>query len=192
MRDESEEIVLYPNRRTSYGAYIILQQEDKLLSPKWIYENRMYSDEAIENVPCVLGATYAASKRYWDYIKGLEGLELYGYEEPYISMKTWLEGGKCQQIKDIEVGHIYRTKFPYRVGNDEMMYNRMWIASVLLPEEWKKRVYEMSRKQSENIFQSVMARLEAKKDTIEILRDYYRQICMNDFALIEQLNFNKL
>lgn len=192
IKDESEEIVLYPNRRTSYGAYIILQQDDKLLSPKWIYESRMYSDKAIEDVPCILGATYAASKRYWNYIKGLEGLEMYGYEEPYISMKTWLEGGRCQLIKDIEVGHIYRTKFPYRVGNDEMMYNRMWIATVLLPEAWKKRVYEMSQKQNDFIFQSIMKRLEEKRAIIKDLRNYYRQICTNDFALIEQLNFNKL
>ncbi len=192
MKDESEEIVLYPNRRTSYGAYIILQQEDKLLSPKWIYKSRMYSHNAIEDIPCVLGATYAASKRYWNHIKGLEGLEMYGYEEPYISMKTWLEGGKCQLIKDIEVGHIYRTKFPYRVSNDEMMYNRMWIASVLLPETWKKRIYEMSKEQNDFIFQSVMKRLEEKGAIIKDLRNYYRQICTNDFALIEQLNFNKL
>lgn len=192
IKDESDEIIVHPTRKTSYGAYIHLQDENKLLSPKWIYQDRMFSDEAIEDVPCILGATYAASKRYWNYIKGLEGLKLYGHEEPYLSMKVWMEGGRCQLIKDIEVGHIYRTKFPYRVGNEEMMYNRMWIAAVLLPEEYRNRVYEMSQKQDENIFQSVLERLKEKKDIIDELKDYYRQISMNNFALIEQLNFNKL
>lgn len=191
MKDESEEIVLYPNRRTSYGAYITLQQEENLLSPRWIYEDRMYSDKAIEDIPCVLGATYAASKRYWEYLRGLDGLMFYGYEEPYISMKAWLEGGRCKLIKDIEVGHIYRTKFPYRVGNDEMMYNRMWIAAVLLPDVWKERVFSASRKQNEFVYQQVVKRLEEKGEEIRNLRCYYQQICVNDFALIEHLNFNK-
>lgn len=191
VRDESDEIVPYHNRRTSYGAYIIFRDENRLLSPKWIYQDRMYSDEAIEDVPCILGATYAASKRYWTYIRGLEGLELYGYEEPYLSMKVWLEGGKCQLIKDIEVGHIYRTRFPYRVSNDEMMYNRMWIASVLLPEQWRERVFAMSRRQSETAFQGVMGRLTEKREDIKKLKDFYQSIFVNEFALIEQLNFNK-
>lgn len=191
IKDESDEIIIHPTRKTSYGAYIHLQDENNLLSPKWIYQDRMFSDETIEDVPCILGATYAASKRYWNYIKGLEGLKLYGHEEPYLSMKVWMEGGRCQLIKDIEVGHIYRTKFPYRVGNEEMMYNRMWIAAVLLPEEYRNRVYEMSRRQNEPIFQEIMERLKNLKDEIERLKNYYKKIFTKDFAHIERINLNK-
>lgn len=188
MKDESDEIVLYPERKTSYGAYINLQQKEKLLTPKWIYEKQRFPDQTIEDIPCVLGASYATSKRYWEYLKGLEGLMFYGYEEPYISMKVWMEGGRCQLIKDIEIGHIYRTSFPYRVANDEMMYNRLWIATVLLPQHWKEKVYQASKSQSEYIFNNVTSRINKLHESINELKTYYQNIFTKDFSIIEQLN----
>lgn len=188
IKDESDEIVLYPDRKTSYGAYINLQREEKLLTPKWIYEKQKSPGQSIEDIPCVLGASYAASKRYWEYLKGLKGLMFYGYEEPYISMKVWMEGGRCQLIKDIEIGHIYRTSFPYRVANDEMMYNRLWIATVLLPQHWKEKIYQASRNQSEYIFTNVTSRINQLHESINELKTYYQNIFTKDFSIIEQLN----
>lgn len=188
VKDECGDVVQYPGRRTSYGAYINFEDDDKLLSPKWIYDDRKCSKEAVEDVPCILGATYSASKRYWTYLRGYEGLRLYGYEEPYVSIKAWLEGGRCQLIKDIEIGHIYRTKFPYRVDRHEMMYNRMWIAAVLLPDDLRDRVYDMGLRQDEPTYCKVMEMLDQEADRIDELKDYYRKISVRDFSYIENVN----
>lgn len=188
MKDESDEIVLYPERKISYGAYINFQRKEKILTPKWIYEEQKAPNQTIEDIPCVLGASYAASKRYWGYLRGLEGLMFYGYEEPYISMKVWMEGGRCQLVKDIEIGHIYRTSFPYRVANDEMMYNRLWIATVILPQYWKEQVYQASKKQDKYIFNHIMSRINQLHKNINEMRIYYQSIFTKDFSIIERLN----
>lgn len=67
----------------------------------------------------------------------------------------------------------------------------MWIATVLLPEEYRNCVYKMSRRQNEPIFQEIMEQLKNLKDEIERLKNYYKKIFVKDFAHIERINLNK-
>lgn len=186
-KDESGEVVEVSRKKTC-GARINFSDGDNLLSPDWIYSADSHPESPVVDIPCVLGATYAASKRYWKYLRGYEGLILYGSEEPYISIKAWLEGGRCQLIKDIVVGHIYRDRFPYRVNPAEPIYNKLLIASVLLPEELKERVFESCRRQSEAIFRSVTDQLERNSEKIAELREYYKKISCRDFSFVLRLN----
>ena len=186
-KDESDEIV--PIRlKTPYGARINFTDDSCLLDPKWRCIPDPDPEATIIDVPCVLGATYAGSRRYWKYLRGYEGLRLYGLEEPYISMKAWLEGGKCQLIKDIEVGHIYRSRSPYRIANDEITYNRMVIASLLLPAELKNRVFDTCRKQSESLYLDIIELLTNNAEQLNELGKYYRSIWNHEFSYIWNLN----
>ena len=186
-KDESDEIV--PMRlKTPYGARINFTDDSCLLDPKWLCIPDPYPDATVIDVPCVLGATYAASRRYWKYLRGYEGLRLYGLEEPYISMKAWLEGGKCQLIKDIEVGHIYRSRSPYRIANDEITYNRMVIASLLLPDELKSHVFDACSRQHVPIYQRSKELLTENAEQINELRNYYNSILTRDFNFILNQN----
>ncbi len=186
-KDESGEVVAVRKKKT-YGARINFSDDRSLLSTEWIYEPDGVPDSTVMDIPCVLGASYAASKRYWKYLRGYEGLKLYGFEEPYISMKAWLEGGRCQLIKDVEVGHIYRDRFPYRVAPAEPIFNRMRIASVLLPEDLKNRVFESCRVQNEAVFRNVMDQLDKDSEKLAELREYYKVINNRDLSFIFQLN----
>lgn len=186
-KDDSGEVVEVRRKKTC-GARINFSDGDNLLSPDWIYSAESHPESAVVDIPCVLGATYAASKRYWEYLRGYEGLVLYGSEEPYISIKAWLEGGRCQLIRDIEVGHIYRDRFPYRVDPAEPMYNKMLIASVLLPGDLKEKVFDICRRQSEAIFRSVTDQLERNSEKLAELREYYKKISTRDFSFVLRLN----
>lgn len=77
----------------------------------------------------VLGAAYAGSKRYWQYLRGMEGMMRYGTEEQCISLKVWLEGGRCLLLKNQKVGHIYRKKSPFKRYADVEIFNKLWVAS---------------------------------------------------------------
>ena len=182
-KDETDEIVPM-HLKTPYGAKINFTDDSSLLDPNWRIIPDPDPKATIIDVPCVLGATYACSRRYWKYLRGYEGLRLYGLEEPYISMKAWLEGGKCQLIKDIEVGHIYRSRFPYRVANNEIMYNRMVIATLMLPEWLKARVFEACNHQNERIYFQVKEFINHNKEQIEDLLKYYNSIWNYDFNFI--------
>lgn len=186
-KDESGDVEPIPNRGVSYGALLPFEGS-RPLYPRWIFGEDPAPDKELIDTPCVFGAAYAASKRYWTYLRGLEGLIYYGYDEPYISLKVWMEGGRCQLIKDLLAGHIYRKRSPYRVTPDELMYNPLWIATLLLPDEEKENVYAVYRQQGELLFQKMMARMEENRELLQELKTYYTQILRTDFGCVKQLN----
>ncbi|WP_287131648.1 glycosyltransferase [Bacteroides sp.] len=187
VKDESDEVIPLSGRGVSYGAYISFQDAN-LLSPKWIFTEDPEPEKELIDIPCVFGAAYAASKRYWIYLRGLEGLIRYGFDETYISLKVWLEGGRCQLIKNIEAGHIYRTRSPYRVCQDELMYNRLWIAALLLPDELEEKVFSICRHQNEPLYQKMLQLLDEHKDLLAELKEHYKQIFTVDFDRVKRLS----
>jgi len=114
-----------------YGAYATFDKG--ALSPgiEWNYFQKE-EQATLQNIPCVLGAGYATSKRYWTYLQGLEGLKHYGSDEVYISFKVWTEGGRCVLLKKHDFGHIYRDNAPYKISQCNFVYNYLLIAYTLL------------------------------------------------------------
>ena len=116
----------------SYGAYFPLPKSFRLIDVSWRDEESL-PDSPTEPIPAVLGAGYAASKRYWKHLRGLEGLKSYGSDEPYMSLKAWMEGGCCTLLKNVVIGHIYRKSSPFKRFTEEEIYNRLLVANLLLP-----------------------------------------------------------
>ena len=68
---------------------------------------------AIVDIPCVLGASYFFSKRFWNLIRGLEGLVVYGVDEAFMSLKAWMCGGRVRVATDVQVGHVFGRPTPF-------------------------------------------------------------------------------
>lgn len=94
------------------GAWVELQPDPatsdgwSLLSPRWNFDTRGARGSLA--VPCVLGGAYACRRRTFIQLGGHLGLVGYGGEEPSLSIRSWLAGGSCQVLTDVEIGHIYR------------------------------------------------------------------------------------
>jgi glycosyltransferase involved in cell wall biosynthesis len=126
------------SRRSTFGAYI---KGD--LSPAWNYHDPNPENPVLSEIPCVLGAAYACSKEYWQEIGGLFGLHSYGYDETLLSMKAWLSGGKCLLIKNWDVGHIYRKKYPYSLTPGAYSQNRELIEFLFFDKHAEKQPEEV-------------------------------------------------
>lgn len=106
---KKDETGVHVNKKDSpaYGAYMPLSMDSCLPDIKW-NRKEFNPQSPTQEIPMVLGAAYAGSKRYWQYLRGMEGMMRYGTEEQCISLKVWLEGGRCLLLKNQKVGHIYR------------------------------------------------------------------------------------
>lgn len=112
----------------SYCAYMRFD-DGYDFDPKWTDKVIDYNDvDEVSNVSCVLGACYATSKSWWKEIDGLHGLNTYGLEESFMSIKTWLMGGECKVTHDFGAGHLYRNINPNRVNSAEIDANRLLLA----------------------------------------------------------------
>lgn len=175
----------------AFGAVINLRGNSWILNPKWVMQEKKIG-EVVEDIACVLGAGYAGSREYWQYLRGLEGLVYYGSDEAYISLKVWLEGGRCRLLKDIQIGHIYRDQAPYPIENVDNMFNKLWIAELLLPFAYKIRVYGALNEINPQDYREAFRRLTKKRKKIEELKQYYDKIFTVGFEKMVQLNQIKL
>jgi len=178
-------------RSPSYGACIELDSGLKLIEPFWIFREPEETSR-LHTIPivCVLGAGYACSKTYWQYLKGLEGLKYYGSDEPYISIKVWLEGGSCKLLKDVVIGHIYRSSSnpPYVTDVKFRIYNRLFIIESLIPDMYKKNLIFQLRLFYKFFLSEALFVLYENRELINHLRNYYQQIFTRDFSFFETLN----
>ena len=174
----------------SFGAYIEMHGLQTLTEPAWTYREPEETSH-LQTIPivCVLGAGYACRKEYWQYLKGLEGLKFYGTDESYISMKVWLEGGSCKLIKDLTIGHIYRTaKVPYKTDMQFRLYNRLLVIELFYPKKHKKELISRLRLAFYEVLQDSLLMMYQHREHIEQLRLYYKKIFTRDFSFFESLN----
>jgi len=193
LRLENDIVAVDPKDFPSHGAYIELYngEEGLLIEPFWILQESAGSSHLQSiPIPCVFGAGYACSKDYWQYLKGLEGLKYWGCDEPYISLKVWLEGGSCKLLKDVVIGHIYCSfaDHPYEIDMMYRLYNRLLIIELLFPEIYKKELISQLRRFHYDYLSESLLILYENRKTVNRLKNYYQQIFTRDFSFFEKLN----
>lgn len=180
--NEKGEHIKEPNNGYLYGAEILLHEDapkdhihnHRILYPKWIYEKKQGTYE----IPCVLGAMYFMTKKWFNYIGGLEGLSSYGSDEEFLSLKTWCFGGKCKIISDIAIGNIYRKVKTYVDNLEDFLFNRIYMALVLLDEkDYKKIVNWYSDNQ---YFSLMMLRIAMNFNYISGIKAKYSRMIVNN------------
>ncbi len=180
------------NNLIGCGAKLFLYGNDfsKILQPEWITEEIPYQEKDIEEIPCILGAAYAMSSRYWNYLKGLSMLKYYGADEAYLSLKVWLEGGRCILIKNTITGHIFRTgtQTPYAMYWPHLFFNKLIISETVLPEDYKRYVHAKLMALNPEAYMTAYAELIKVKDDIVNLRSYYQAIFTKNFDFFKQIN----
>lgn len=177
----------------AFGAYINLGNNKDDFTAKWTYTpiKEEYRNQKIIPIPCVFGATYGCSKTWWKHIDGLRGLICWGYDEPLMSLKTWLSGGECLLIKDIGVGHIYRKVFPYEVQGKDVKANNYFMACLFSSNEIQKQYFlnQLKGEYGKEFFDKVQKIAEENKDVYEEAIKNFRKIQKYDLKwFFENLN----
>lgn len=146
----------------------------EILEPKWIPKKQEMEYE----IPCILGANYFFSKKWLMHINGLEGLKTWGTEEPFLSLKTWLAGGKCKITRNIRIGHKFRDNAPYSTHIWSMIYNKIYLCKTILPEDLSNKLIGFMPQDSN--FKLAMVEIGKNKESIEKQKSYYNSILKVD------------
>lgn len=184
---KSNGIVEEGNKADTRGAF--LRFDDVVLMPgiHWDnYEHNAYLSE--DKIPAVLGATYGASKRFWNRIKGLQGLIHYGCEEAYMSIKAYLFGGCCSFVSDVSIGHIYRETAPYQMYYEDTVYNNFWIMQTLFPTSLRCYATSKCLQHYPELTKKLMKKMAKKDKQIRDFKSYYMTQKERDFSYILDIN----
>ena len=131
------------------GASLRLKQDAKSRD-KWFAE-RGYNDILLgawlepsatefQKCPCLMGAAYVTTKRWYMQLHGFSGHRYWGGLEPLISIKSWLAGGYVAVEPKWVAGHVFRPEsLSRREGRIDWIYfNKLMIAYTCLPELYKE------------------------------------------------------
>ena len=173
LKKEGENVLVREDFKKCYGALLPFKNID-LTGIEWRYEENL--KDLIEPIPAILGAGYAASKRYWNYINGLEGLRTYGTDEQFLSLKVWTEGGQCLLVKDITIGHIYRDKFPYINNSVDNFFNKILLSELFFPFSWKCRLKAELFIKYQDVYANACELYNNLKTEIQILKKRQQSI----------------
>ena len=128
--------------RNKKGGYTVL------FEGKW---QGKLSDKPYE-IPCLMGAFYFTTKKFYDKIHGwdteesvrYQGHQGWGSLEPYISLKTKIYGGKLRVYPDFEVGHIFGRvtgeNISRSVREDLHWFNRLFMVHTMTDSPLKEEL----------------------------------------------------
>jgi len=176
-----------------YGANMLFVDSEanaqrparEVLEPKWAPKK----DEVEYEIPCILGANYGFSKKWLEHINGLRGLKMWGSSEPFLSLKTWMAGGKCKIRTDIEIGHKFRSNAPYVTQVSSLVYNKIFLAKTILPQDLGDKL--INHLPQDRNFRTAMAMINNNQDKIDEDRDYYSKIFKKTiYEYCEQFDIN--
>lgn len=174
---------------TTYGAYIYFGINNYTPIAIWNTNPKIRPLQS-GHIPCILGATYASSKKYWNKLRGFRGLLCYGCEEPLISLKAWLQGGKCRFLQNISVGHVYKEYSTVSLMNAKYTYNFLYIAYLLFPTSLRCKVEAVLRIKGGTHYRMAKDILEA---TIDFQKNEKKKLLdilsKNDFDYIKTINY---
>lgn len=137
----------------AYGAYFPFNKE-KPLNASWNVRNLTKENEDTFRIPCLMGANYICSKKWWNHLNGLNGITMWGCDEEFISLKSYLAGGEVKCITNILTAHKGRKehKRPYVCFSTEVYHNELSIGYIILNEHFEKIVDALRKKHNDYIF----------------------------------------
>lgn len=179
--------VVKNNQMAVRGAFATFCRDEYMPGIRW---NPWGANRLLQNneVPCVLGAGYAASTRYWNRLGGLQGLRHYGCEETFISIKAWMEGGRCRLMPDVVIGHIYRPAPPYRIVNAAMRYNYFVNSEVLFPTSLRCWAHAVGCRADRQTYALIRRQLDRDRARLDGLRRRVQESAQRDFSFILDIN----
>lgn len=171
---------------TPYGAYVKTALNETLTACWSVVD--MSPCGNLSEIACILGAAYACSKDYWEYLRGLDGLLYYGVDEQLLSAKVWSEGGRCLLVRDWEVGHVYRQQAPYKMEQMELFYNKLFMLELLFPYDMKKDFFAYARIANKAIYTEAYNLLKKRYAALKAQRKYLSSIFEKDISYFWAIN----
>lgn len=168
------------------GATILF---DDIIAAEWIprdylplCKSQPEQTECYE-VPCILGAAYGVSKKWYKYLDGFWGHKKWGTLEPYISLKSWLFGGNCLTAPHIETSHIFKAKGTHGTEPEFMVYNKLLVLWLLFSIPDKDRMMS-NMERSDSVSKAVEMIEENMQDILSNRNEYRKRtvFSINDFV----------
>lgn len=187
----NEDCLAQPEGAACIGAMYNRKHEGRDWAADWCYR---YLDEGTTDirqtanadtlVECIslMGADYAMSVRWWNKIGGLDGLFGWGHDEPLLSIKTYLMGGKILTYPKYGIGHLYRHQPVYgtlkaSIAQTNLLFVQYLVSHAESKYETDEGLFEMYKRQMRehtqpDVFEKTIELFNENKEKYDKIKKY--------------------
>ena len=138
-------------------------------------------------IPCILGAAYGVSKKWYKYIDGFWGHKKWGTLEPYISLKCHLFGGKCLTAPHIETAHIFKSQGTHDTGFEFIAYNKLLVSWLLFSIPDKDRLIG-NLKEHDFVLKAKQMIEDNMQDILRKRNEYKKKTVFGIYDIVKKFN----
>lgn len=187
----NEDCLSQPMGAACVGAFYHQAGDGRDWAGDWCYKRidnnkYKYSENKDTNlcipIVCLMGADYATSKVWWKKIGGLRGLGKWGHDEPLLSLKTQIMGGKLMTFPNYAIGHLYRTTpvygtLPASESNSNLLFVQYLMSHAEKDGETDESLFNiykerMRERLGNETFNDVMNVFNNKKEEYDEIKKY--------------------
>lgn len=202
----NEDCINQPHGAACIGAMYNHDHKGRDWAADWCYKYLDENKSGIRGtetqdtkVECIslMGAVYAMSVRWWNKIGGLEGLIAWGHDEPLLSIKTYLMGGKIITFPKYAIGHLYRSSPVYSGISTVTSYTNILFIQYIMSHaeseyETDDGLFEtyknmMQTGMTADMYTSVIENFNKNKDTYDKIKKYVWDNAVRTIADIRKL-----
>jgi GT2 family glycosyltransferase len=116
-------------------------------------------------VPLLSAAFLAMHRNVFAAIGGFDpGLIVWGSEDAELSLRLWTLGYECLVAPGVEVAHLFRPHHPYNVEWEDVLYNKLRLATIHFGTERRESVIAHLRKNG--AYSAALARLDSSDTAV--------------------------
>ena len=166
--------------------------------PKWriMWQSKHFVKEnKLVESSCILGACYIIKKSNWEKFDGIKFLKIYGLEEQMMSIKNFLYGGKNLCIKDLYVGHLYKTDKSQNTLSsihNEISFNNLLFTYMFNENYLNEHINNIKETNNKQSYNKILSYLEESKSQINEYKKKLNKECIYTFNDYMKLNDNIL
>lgn len=147
-------------------------------------------------IPAVMGAQYFVPRDWYLKLSPHRHMKGWGLDEESLSLKSWLAGGDVRLLKNVKIGHKFRTARDTKpvINQPDLIYNRLFLIETLLPPEHRQKLIQAVKSiyvHRPNFFDAACAMMSDNRGLVEIEREANRKMFVRGFeSLLDKFNLN--
>jgi hypothetical protein len=140
-----------------YGATIEFHGPNEIFEPRWIdtrrgnlppFCSKFAGDPLLFRVPVIHGACYAMTVAVYRFLEGFSGLDEWGSDEVYLSLKAYIADRstyQCGVMEDVRVGHLFEPTGKHPERRLPLTFNKFRVIRELFPSHLVEPYIELVR-----------------------------------------------
>jgi GT2 family glycosyltransferase len=124
--------------KKGYGVAVV----DHDLRYEWLPRR----GEVPYEIPFAGGGCMLLGRRFFERLGGFDAMRTFGVEDVELCLRAWLFGSRVAIVPRVEVGHVFKERWPYFITSEDYVYNVLRTTALHFDGDRRDRILDHVRR----------------------------------------------